>query len=159
VSLSPGGILPRDMNGRQFSEWARAQAALPHRDIQSFSPTWTGFSAAPAGSVFFIDMETHVIMWYEGGTGTSDADQMYFDGIPDAAQPEDNRDAGPVWCIENTSNRVLCMLTVTSAGRVVFGPLRATGTASGERIVSDGATWVTSGLKGPDLRATWLYAK
>lgn len=85
MSLSPGSILPRDMNERQWAEWARRQSASIQPDIRTVVPEWSGFSVDPTGALAYIDLGALIVMYPETAmtfTGTSDSTAMVmFHGI------------------------------------------------------------------------------
>lgn len=90
VSLSPGKSIPRDM--REWDQWAAAQQSLPHRDVKTFTPTWTGFSVDPTGDLSYIDAGAFVILFSDVDvTGTSDAVDFDIGGLPEAIRPSSNR--------------------------------------------------------------------
>lgn len=88
MALSPGGIVPRDMNARQFSEWARSQQVVPRRDVKSFTPTWTGFSVDPVGDVKYVNLGSLAMVWTEAQlTGTSNSAVFVLSGLPEEIWP------------------------------------------------------------------------
>lgn len=84
MTLSPGRILPRDMNERQFGEWSRKQMAATVEDTFIVTPEWSGFSVEPTGRLVSVDLGALIVLYPESGTftGTSNTNGMImFHGI------------------------------------------------------------------------------
>src|SRR5687767_4077130 len=72
VPLSPGGVIPRDMNARQWDQFVAQAGIQADGKVKTFTPTWTGFSADPVGDISYLDFGAIVIMWSAAElTGTS----------------------------------------------------------------------------------------
>lgn len=63
---------------------------MPQQDVNSFTPVWSGFSVAPTGRIFYIDLGAMVLMWAETNlsTGTSNSSSMSFTGVPESIRPD-----------------------------------------------------------------------
>lgn len=158
MSLSPGGILPRDMNSRQYSEWASAQQSMPFRDVKSFTPTWTGFSAAPTGSIFYIDLGAMILMWAEPGlsTGTSNDSSMSFTGVPAAIRPATEQSV--IVHAYNASAPTLGIAVVRTDGQVRFQIAYVDPLSPGADKLNFTLTgWWTASQKG--VLAPFIYSK
>jgi hypothetical protein len=91
VSLSPGAILPRDLNSRQWATWAAAQQALPRRDVRTFTPTWAGFGTPPVGNISYIDTGSFVVMFVLADlTGIGNSAVMRITNVPEIIEPIDS---------------------------------------------------------------------
>jgi hypothetical protein len=72
MPASPGAVLPRDMNSRQWSEFLTQSGIQADRTAKTFTPTWAGFSVPPTGSISYFDFGAIVFLWVEANlTGTS----------------------------------------------------------------------------------------
>jgi len=142
VSLSPGRILPRDMDSRQYAQWAAGQQAIPHRDIKTFAPVWGGFSSNPSGDVSYVDTGGLVFMWF-GNTGTSNATTFTFTGIPIAIRPL--ADFRIIVSAFNGGVPVAAEANVLTSGGVAFS---APDPSASPDFEFDVAAWANTGAKG-----------
>lgn len=56
--------------------------------VQTFTPTWSGFSAAPSGDISYINFGAFVMMWRASAlTGTSNATDLKITNLPAAIKP------------------------------------------------------------------------
>lgn len=158
MSLSPGGILPRDMNARQYSEWARAQQAMPQQDAKTFSPTWAGFSSAPSVALKYIDLGTHVIIWTDAAvTGTSNATTMSFSGLPSAITPSGQRNVMFDGVLDNGAvNHYMASAQVEADGEIHFSILSTFG---GTLILTDSTAFTAANVKGLAIGTSFMYPK
>lgn len=124
---------------------------------QSFTPTWTGFSADPSGD-FNYALSTDgrlAMMWTDSDMiGTSDAVTMTFSGLPAAIRPSGatviRRPMG-VGTAQTSTDLVPVFANIfptghASAGVVIFGTLTAAG--GGARVVQATNQWENTGDKG-----------
>lgn len=91
MPVSPGAVLPREMNSTQWAEFLRNSGIQGDRTVKTFTPTgWTDFSVDPTGDISYYDFGVIVAMWSAAGlTGTSDGAGMSFSGVPAAITPTD----------------------------------------------------------------------
>lgn len=83
-------------NSREWSEFIRTlndQSAVDlTNNVETFTPTWTGFSSAPSGDLSYVDFGAFVIMWTGSLLqGLSNSTSMSISGIPEAIQPAAGR--------------------------------------------------------------------
>lgn len=108
MPLSPGRVVPRDMDARQWDTFvaqAGIQADRPE-SIKTFTPTWTGFSADPSGDLSYYDFGTIVMIFYDNSlslVGTSNTTSMGITNLPASIQPRGVRRGGGVPLIDNGS--------------------------------------------------------
>jgi hypothetical protein len=209
IRSSPGGILPRDMNERQWSEYVGNQRAQYYREGQTayddgtgfwlgidsgtakfsignsagnkltwngttlsiagqidirntsatFTPaSWTGFSAAPSGTISYLNLGALVIMWRDTNlTGTSNDVGMTFTGIPAALRPASaNR---LVRCLViNGSFTLGGAVEITTSGIAQFYledvAGGGAGTADDNKVTPQGSGFENTGTKG--IPAGWI---
>jgi hypothetical protein len=154
MPASPGAVLPRDMNSRQWSEFLTQSGIQADRTVKTFTPTWTGFSVAPAGDLYYMDFGAIVAIWAGAdGTGTSDATSFSIGGIPAAARPTGQRSA-------------MCLVMdngLEAPARVIID---TDGTAFFQRLVISGANlqysttaFTAANVKGLVVGAVVFYTK
>jgi hypothetical protein len=74
MPASPGGILPRDMDARQWNTFLTQSGIQADRTVKTFTPTWGGFSVDPVGVISYMDFGAIVYLWTENDLyGTSNA--------------------------------------------------------------------------------------
>lgn len=157
VSLSPGRVIPRDMDARAFDRWAMGQQAMPHRDVRTFTPTWSGFSVDPVGDLSYIDLGAMVVIFSSDDlTGTSNAVNFDIGGLPEAIRPSGNR---MLVCMarDGVDGDVFAVATVQAAGTIAM-------LQSYEQDVLGSATvttnaWANAGTKGLIGGFTIMYPK
>lgn len=123
--------------------------------VQTFTPTWTGFSVVPVGSVSYADLGEIVIMFVTAAlTGTSNANQMTWSaGVPAAIRPS------------GSSRQLVCPLRDNVGGSNVVDGLATiltTGGASFSRLSADiynPNIFAASGPKGFNAGWSIVYAK
>jgi hypothetical protein len=156
VPVSPGGVLPRDMNDRQWSDFLRNSGVQGDRSVKSFTPTWTGFASAPTAEISYMDFGAIVAMWEGTGSsvvGTSNSAAMAWaaDSLPASIRPRGNR---LVQCILiNSTATAFGLVYVGSDGGVTFG--LGNTTASSPLVVQDLGGF-NSGAVNKGLAAGWL---
>lgn len=94
MPASPGRVLPRDMNMRQWIEFLSGSGVQGEREPRSFPPTWSGFAADPVGELSYLDFGRIVFLFNDIGTelvGTSNTNQMQFSGLPASIRPSSAR--------------------------------------------------------------------
>lgn len=162
MPLSPGGILPRDMDSRQWATFVSQSGIQADRSVKTFTPTWAGFSADPVGDINYMDFGAIVMMWIdEPGslTGTSDTSDMSFTGVPAAIRPTGIRMTQANALIDNSGLRQGHARVLTD-GSVDFWISVVNDDGAGQLYVE-----LTSGFfhntSGKGLGAGWLivYAK
>jgi hypothetical protein len=114
----------------------------------TFTPSWSGFSAAPTGNMSWQITGRMAILEWLGTTGTSNADFMTIDNLPMSLRPTTRSLAGmsPTVVINNGANML------GSVGHGALGVLQFNlGTTP------SGTGFTTSGTKGLDTGWTWTY--
>jgi hypothetical protein len=114
----------------------------------TFTPSWSGFSAAPTGNMSWQITGRMAILEWLGTTGTSNADFMTIDNLPMNLRPTTRSLAGmsPTVVINNGANML------GSVGHGALGVLQFNlGTTP------SGTGFTTSGTKGLDTGWTWTY--
>lgn len=125
--------------------------------VQTFTPTWSGFSSAPSGDLNYIDFGAYVVLWTRTAlTGTSNATSMAITNLPSAIEPA-------------SGFQVLLCKVVNNPGVIYNGSVAlqagtntlsfAMDEVSGSNITSNSLGFTNSGSKG--LAAGWIiiYAK
>lgn len=128
--------------------------------VQTFTPTWTGFSAAPSGDLSYMDLGELVILWTEADLqGTSNQDFMTITNLPSAIRPASTRliHCGALRDEAATTNTLSGHVSVLSTGNMHFA-LDDTSTVAG-LVIANPNSWTASGTKG--LKSGWLvmYAR
>jgi hypothetical protein len=114
----------------------------------TFTPSWSGFSAAPTGNMSWQITGRMAILEWLGTTGTSNANFMTIDNLPMNLRPTTRSLAGmsPTVVINNGANML------GSVGHGALGVLQFNlGTTP------SGTGFTTSGTKGLDTGWTWTY--
>jgi hypothetical protein len=114
----------------------------------TFTPSWSGFSAAPTGNMSWQITGRMAILEWLGTTGTSNADFMTIDNLPMNLRPTTRSLAGmsPTVVIDNGA------VQLGSVGHGTLGVLQFNlGTTP------SGTGFTTSGTKGLDTGWTWTY--
>lgn len=155
MPLSPGRILPRDFDERQWSTFVTQSGIQADRTVKSFTPTWTGFSSDPTGEISYLDFGAIVMLWNESGadiTGTSNDTQFSWavGSLPDAIVPTQYR-VGQTIVIDGGGERSGAF-SIDNTGLVQFSIANTTGDPP--HILFDGAGFAGAGVKG--LPAGWL---
>jgi hypothetical protein len=112
MPASPGGILPRDMDSRQWNTFLTQSGIQADRTVKAFTPTWDAgdWTLAPTGDINYYDFGAFVVLWLDASLGGfSNSTEMTFTGLPTSIRP--------------SSTRVVPCLVVTSgvSGSVVSG--------------------------------------
>lgn len=118
---------------------------------QTFTPTWTGFSADPSGDLSYIDFGAYVMLWTSAAlTGTSNATTFTISNLPSAIEPTSGFMILP--CRVVNSNVIYAGSASLQAGTndIVF----AMDIVSGSNITSDATGFANTSGKG--LPAGWL---
>jgi hypothetical protein len=119
--------------------------------VQTFTPTWTGFSASPSGDLSYLDFGAYVILWNDTGgqiVGTSNSTVMTISNLPAGITPS-NDIIGPTIAIDQ-GGALTGQFSVLSGGTVGFSLNAVTGTS----VASGTAGFTNSGNKG--LPTGWL---
>lgn len=147
--VSPGAILPRDMDARQWATWISAQGIQGSRSVRSFTPEWFGFATPPTGELKYIDFGTIVVMWAEAPlVATSTSTDLGITNVPDEIDPGGltahcvTLDNGDAWSSVARLGNV--------PNEIEFELLEVVGS----KILASGADYTGSGSKG--LPAGWL---
>jgi hypothetical protein len=114
----------------------------------TFTPSWSGFSAAPTGNMSWQITGRMAILEWLGTTGTSNDNFMTIDNLPMNLRPTTRSLAGmsPTVVINNGANML------GSVGHGALGVLQFNlGTTP------SGTGFTTSGTKGLDTGWTWTY--
>jgi len=114
----------------------------------SFTPTWSGFSAAPTGTMKWQITGRLATLEWTGTTGTSNANLMSIGNLPTNLRPTTKSLIGmsPAVMIDNGSNKL---------GSVGHGSLGTVQFNLG--TTPSGTGFTTSGTKGLDTGWTWTY--
>lgn len=90
VPVSPGRAIPRDL--REWDRFIRESGIQGDPATHLFTPTWVGFSVAPAGDLRYHDFGDIVAIWAGvDGTGTSNATSFSISGMPESIRPTGQR--------------------------------------------------------------------
>lgn len=148
MPFSPGRILPNEMTGRQWGELMRGVQASNR--INSFTPTWSGFSADPSGVIYYHDFGATVEMWSDVAlSGTSDAATFSLTGVPTALWPRDNRYS---MCFVIDANATsFGGAIVQNSGGIIFQLGQQNGTAT---VIPNAVFFTASSVKG--LPSGWM---
>jgi hypothetical protein len=142
-------------------EWTRFVQTLnaqPIRNLgdveQTFTPTsWTGFSSDPVGTISYYSFGDLVVLSRAVSdlTGTSDAADMTFSGLPEDIRPKTSSVVRSVPCITLLNGvQVASIAHIDWTGTVTFGAGDTTATAGRLRYTE---SYNTVGSKG--LPAGW----
>lgn len=155
VPASPGAVLPRDMDSRQWSEFLTQSGLQADRTIKSFTPSsWNGFSADPDGEISYMDFGAIVIMWRDDNLlGTSDDTLFTLQGVPESIRPNAPRFAR-AFVADNTTI-VAGAVEIGAGGAITF----YVENVSGARIVANAAGFTAAGSKGIPLGWLVVYSK
>jgi hypothetical protein len=145
MPLSPGRIIPRDLNAREFAIWAAQQTVSNVRDAVEFTPDTVGdFSTDPTEFWYRIiehrDRTREAEVWLVD-QGISDGTGFFFT-IPEAIWPSVNRDA--VIIAYDNGSACLAQAEISAAGQITIGISNVSGTVV--RFSTTG--WTNSGNKG-----------
>ncbi len=157
MPFSPGGIIPRDLEARQ---WDRLTRGIQADDkVKTFTPSWSGFSSDPAGDLSYYDFGTIVAIWNDAGgpmTGTSDDDGLSIDNLPTILRPSSTVvDSCLILITDGDTIDCLSRYTVTTAGVLSFELFGVVGSY----IQAAGATIPATGVKGLPVGWFITYAK
>lgn len=155
MPVSPGAVLPREMNATQWSTFLSQSGIQGDRTVKKFTPTWTGFSVDPVGEISYYDFGAIVIMWVDAQTtGTSGFTSMGLGSIPAAITPSGSR-LFVCWLFDSGLER-MGTVHVTSSSTIIFGLMSDD---ASPQISKSHALFTASGSKG--LPEGWLimYAK
>lgn len=160
VPLSPGRISPRSMDDRQWATFVAQSGIQADRNVRTFTPAWTGFSADPSGDLSYMDFGALVVLWSEADLqGTSNQDFMTITNLPSAIRPSATRliHCGALRDDAGSTATLTGHVSVLSTGVVHFA-LDDTTTVPG-LVVANPNFWTALGTKG--LKGGWLimYAK
>lgn len=156
-------LVPRDlskMNARELATYFAQAGIQADKTAKTFTPeTWTGFSADPVGVITYYDFGTLVVLSRAVSdlTGTSDAADMAFTGLPVELRPVTASIVRSVPCITLLNGvQVASIAHIDWTGTVTFGAGDTSATAG--RLTYT-ASYNTVGDKG--LPAGWhvIYAK
>ena len=134
MPFSPGAILPRDMNQRQWAEFAKTSGILADRNAKTFTPEWfvSDFSSVPTDELTYLDLGHYVVLWNANANGIGDTSlttEMSFDGLPEEIRPRSIRTvASPI--IDNnieTFGQAAVFPAESGTGTVVFNVYRVSG--------------------------------
>jgi len=154
-ALVKNPLLRRDpTSGRGWRIWLQELNKQNVRfNKQSFTPTWTGFSADPTGDFNYINFGTHCLIWNTAAmSGTSDANSMAIAGVPSEIQSV-NVQKAYVLAIEG-SNFPLTNAQLDSSGNIGFDKMQV----SGSDVIFSSNAWATSGAKGLSAGSVMLFA-
>lgn len=131
-----------DREWMRFIQHLNAQRVRNIGDnVQTFTPTWAGFSADPSGDLSYMDLGAIVVMWSDGElTGTSDDVSMQFSGLPETIRPTVSGIGVLVPCYVINNG-------VTVAGAVAVDPSGGV-TAFINQAYNDGVTDMTGPAPG-----------
>lgn len=121
MPLSPGRILPRDMDSRQWSQFVTETGIQADKRVKTFTPAWTGFSSAPSGDLSYLDFGSIVFITWNGASelvGTSNAFTMTITNLPEQLWPSQVR-----WLpclVVNNDFTTQGAVSVSTAGVVTF---------------------------------------
>lgn len=90
MPLSPGAIIPRDMDSRQWARFVTETGIQADKRAKTFTPTWTGFSAAPSGDLSYYDFGKIIYLSWDGAVelvGTSNTSAMTITNLPSTLWP------------------------------------------------------------------------
>jgi ABC-type antimicrobial peptide transport system permease subunit len=159
MPASPGGILPRDMDSRQWNTFLTQSGIQADRTVKAFTPTWSGFSADPTEDLNYYDFGTIVIIYNPSGSailGTSDATTMEITNLPQSIQPTGIR-KGHVLVTDNGGGEIFDGLYFISGATVTFGI--ATTSAVANRVVYTNTGFTAASDKGLAGGFILIYAK
>lgn len=159
MPASPGGIVPRDLNAREWDRYLSQSGIQADRAVKSFTPTWTGFSADPSGDLSYYDFGAIVMVWWDNSSallGTSSANFMTITNVPESIRPRGHR-KGNVLVVDNGTNIYEGFYAITSAGVITFG-IADTGTVA-NRVVYTTTGFTAASTKGLAGGILIIYAK
>lgn len=156
MPLSPGRISPRDMDDRQWATFVAQAGIQADSKVKTFTPTWSGFSADPAGDISYLDFGKIVILFTSDAlTGTSNADFMTITNLPESIRPPSGEARFvPAFLVDNGTSydgRAL----VLSDGNVTF----YLSVVSGTKISYSLGGFTAASTKGLDLGTWIMYSK
>jgi hypothetical protein len=155
VPLSPGAVIPRDMDSRQWSTFVSQSGIQADRSVRTFTPTnWGAFSADPTGDMSYMDFGAIVIMWTAAGFfGTSDGNNLSFQGLPAAITPANQRSI-PCIIMDNGAEKHARVI-IDNNGQVFF----QIGVVVGANIQYSNTGFTAASTKGLVAGWTVFYAK
>lgn len=147
VSLSAGAITPRDMNQRQWAEYAQAQQAVPSRDVRRFTPVWSGFATPPTGDFKYAILGEVAIIWGDQNltTGISNATDFSFSGGPTELIPV-SRTQIVIQANDSAVGNIQATAQISNSGPTLTVAF-AINEVSGTHIIANSAGWTAAGLK------------
>lgn len=123
--------------------------------VQSWTPTWTGFSSAPSGTISYLDLGAIVFIWITTSrTGTSNANSMTITNVPAGIRPVSGNRFIPCHVIDD-GGVVLGAVNVDSSGLMTFYVDTVVGSKVGPTTTGFGASLT----KGIGQGWTIMYAK
>lgn len=124
----------------------------------TFTPTWTGYTSQPSGTLTYLDLGAVVIMWAPNTiTGTSNATAMTFTGIPSAIRPSGTRSLS---CqVVNDGVVIEGGVFIQSDGSAVFHRVVALGASQPYDVVPYISSFTSAGLKGVPNGFLLVYPK
>lgn len=160
MPLSPGGVIPRDMDARQWDRFVANAGIQADGEVKTFTPTWGGgFSSDPTGEISYLDFGAIVVMWSEGTTGLSNDVFMTWTAgsLPEEIRPSDARVIASQVADGVLSDVFDGSVIVNSDGSATFLITEV----SGVRLVSSGNSFTSGGFSVKGLPPGWLimYAK
>lgn len=157
MPLSPGRISPRNMDDRQWATFVAQAGIQADNRVKTFTPSWNGFSAAPAMTLSYLDYGKIVQIWLDTQvTGTSNADSMVIVTLPDEIIPSGRR---VLQCIVVDNGLELGgYISISSGGTVLFA-VEDTGGAVPNRVLADYNGFTATGDKGLPSGFFVQYAK
>lgn len=151
VPASAGGIIPRDMNARQWSEFISSQGFQADGKIKTFTPAWVGFSVDPVGDISYYDFGVIVVMWAADNlVGTSDDTVMAITNLPDSIATENGAFIPSVMSDNSTAYAGFVGVESTVSRQINF----YLNVVSGTKVSYDLGAFTSSGNKG--LPVGWL---
>jgi ABC-type antimicrobial peptide transport system permease subunit len=159
VPLSPGGVVPRDMDARQWATFVGQSGIQADRAVKTFTPTWSGFSVAPTDTLSYYDFGVIVAIFNSADTailGTSNATTMEITNLPEAIQPRGTR-KGHALVTDNGGADVYDGLYFISGATVTFGIASTALVAN--RVVYQNNGFTAASTKGLAGGSIFIYAK
>jgi hypothetical protein len=136
------------MNERQYSTWASAQQAIPRRDVRTFTPSWTGFSVDPVGSVAYVDLGEFAILSPSNSSarfvGTSNAASFQMAGLPEAIRPNGTISVQVIVFDSDAATGSLGTASIASSGTITF----TIADVSGAKLTYSSTNFANTGDKG-----------
>lgn len=126
------------------------------RSSATWTPTYTGFSAAPVGDLTYWLFNGTVFVWNNTGagiTGTSNATNFTISNVPAAIRPAAARHCNAI--LEDNGGPLVGAVDIDSAGNATFSVYNTAAVANRVTLLSSG--WTAAGSKGFRVGSGWAY--